>query len=243
MNLILDIGNTRTKAAIFNESGLLNIKVFSELMICDVELMLREAQHVNQCIISATGSIDENLKKYIQNTFPNLIELSGNTPLPYTNHYETKSTQGPDRIASVAGAQYRYPNTNILVIDAGTAITYDFIDADGNYLGGNISPGIEMRFKALHTFTQKLPLVNSDNNFSLLGKNTEQALINGVQNGIIFEIESYIKLLIKEYSNLRIIMTGGDAEFLSNKLKNTIFVDANLVLTGLNRILEYNAQK
>jgi type III pantothenate kinase len=243
MNLILDIGNTRTKVALYNCGEIETLKIFDNIMICDIEFMLRGSQNTNNCIVSVTGNFDEHLKKYLQNTFPNLIELNGFTPLPFINQYESKQTQGPDRIASVAGAYSIFPKCNILIIDAGTAITYDFIDSDGNYLGGNISPGIETRFKALNTFTKKLPLLNSDKNFSLIGKNTEQAIINGVQNGAIFEIDGYIDTLNNNYSNLRIIMTGGDAEFLSNKLKNTIFVDANLVLNGLNRILEYNVQK
>ena len=241
MNLIFDIGNTRVKAAVFDKNELLESKTIVDMQICDIEFIMRNFSLVKNCIVSSTGHLESNLAKYLQNTFPQLIELSGNTPLPFKNNYESKATQGPDRIAAIAGAQMQFPGLNVLVVDAGTAITFDFIDKYGNYNGGNISPGLEIRFKALHNFTDKLPLLQRTNEFELLGQNTAEAIISGVQNGIIFEIEQYIVTLKQQYSSLQTIITGGDADFLANKLKSTIFADSNLVLKGLNRILNYNA--
>jgi type III pantothenate kinase len=131
----------------------------------------------------------------------------------------------------------------VLVIDAGTAITYEMITAENEYLGGNISPGMETRFKALNQFTGKLPLVTPSDDFQLLGTNTESAIRAGVQLGLLFEVEQYITYFNNIYQNLEIIITGGNAKFFDKKLKNSIFVHFNLTLIGLNRILEYNVKK
>ena len=243
MNLILDIGNTRTKVAIFDNDKIVDIKIFEELLLCDIEFLLRNYADTNNCILSKTGKIDEILFQYLKNTFPNLIELQSSTNLPFINNYKSKETQGPDRIAAIAGATVIFPNENVLVIDAGTAIKFDFVDASAHYLGGNISPGIEMRFKALNTFTQKLPFLRKSEIEGLLGDNTETAIIYGVQNAVIFEIEGYISAIKKDFPNLKTIITGGDAEFLAGKIKSSTLVDLNLVLKGLNRILHYNTQQ
>ncbi len=241
MNIIFDIGNTRTKVAVFENGKIIENKIFTDIQICDVELVLRQHLSIKNCIISCTGKLENELFGFLQSNFNNLIQLSGESKLPFNNNYESKNTQGADRIAAVAGAQVIYPNSDVLIIDAGTALTFDFIDAEGNYKGGSISVGIQSRFKALHNFTSKLPLLSQSENFSLLANNTQQAIISGVQNGVIFEIDSYINQLKIYYPQLKTIITGGDADFLANKLKNIIFVDLNLVLKGLNRILEYNA--
>jgi len=140
----------------------------------------------------------------------------------------------------VVGAHNLFPDSNILVIDAGTAITYDLLTAEGTYLGGNISPGIEMRFKALNQFTGKLPKIEKADQNILFGKTTEQAIRAGVQNGVVYEIEGTINSFKDFYKNLKVIITGGDAEFFEKKLKNSFFVSPNLTNLGLNRILEYN---
>lgn len=241
MNLIIDIGNTRIKTAVFDSNVLIEYKAFDYLLVCDAEFILRNFSKIRHCIVCSTGKFDAELQEYLANTFPDLIYLTGNSKLPFTNHYKTKETQGPDRIAAIAGAQYLYPNSDILIIDAGTAITYDFIDKSGNYSGGNIAPGLQMRFKALHTFTEKLPLLELSAQDSILGNDTQSAIINGVQNGLIFEVEGYIEKLNVKFPELKVIITGGDAEFLANKIKYPIFADQHLVLKGLNRILQHNA--
>ncbi len=191
------------------------------------------------CSVRETG----NLAQMVREHFPSLIIFDENTPLPFENLYLTGSTLGKDRLAAVAGANNIYPDRNVLVIDAGTAITFDLIDEQNRYLGGNISPGLMMRFRALHEFTERLPLLKPTTGVPFLAKKTEDAIAAGVQNGIIFEIESYADRLSEQFSDLIVIFTGGDAKFFDKKLKSTIFADPDLILTGLNRILTYNVKK
>jgi type III pantothenate kinase len=176
------------------------------------------------------------LKRYLNQ----YIELDPYTPLPIKNSYRTPDSLGKDRLAAVIGGNSIFPGSNILIIDAGTAITYDFIKADGTYIGGNISPGLKMRFQALHQYTNQLPLLKREANFELLGRDTHEAIVSGVQNGIVFELNQYIAALSNQNQNLHIILTGGDSKFFDNKLKYPIFVEPNLVLLGLNKILKYN---
>ena len=169
--------------------------------------------------------------------------LDHQTPLPIRNRYLTKETLGYDRIAAAVEASARFPGQDILIIDAGTAITIDFVNSENEFLGGNISPGLLMRYRALHEFTGKLPLVEPADQDALLGDDTEGAIRAGVQNGIIFELDGYINEQKKRYPRLQILMTGGDAVFFDKNLKNYIFVDLNLNLFGLHRILEYNVER
>ena len=166
--------------------------------------------------------------------------MNENTSLPIKNLYKTPSTLGKDRIAVAVAANYLKPNTNVLVIDAGTTITYEFIDTKGQYLGGNISPGMKMRFNSLHTFTKKLPLIEHTENSDLLGNDTKSAISSGIINGIIFEMDGYINTLKEKYADIVIFLTGGDTFFFESTLKNRIFAHKNLLLIGLNRILNYN---
>lgn len=243
MNLIIDIGNTRIKVAIFDNNTIAELKIFDVLKLSDIEALLYKFPEIDKCIFSCVGEKEESLVGSLKNNVSAFIELTGNIPLPFNNKYESKATQGSDRIAAIAGAQVIFPDSNVLIIDAGTTITFDFIDASGTYKGGNISPGVDARFKSLHTFTKKLPLLSKKEIKNLWGINTNQAIESGVQNGIVFEIGGYIELLQKYYKNLKTIITGGDAEFLANKIKSIIFAESNLVLIGLNRILEYNVNQ
>ncbi len=243
MNLVIDIGNTRTKVAIFDKGKIVELKIFDDLNPGDIEALTQLYKEIENCILSSVGKTNESLTDYLQYILPVFIELTGDTPLPFINQYESKTTQGTDRIAAIAGAQIVFPASEVLVIDAGTMITFDFIDKSGIYKGGNISPGLDTRFKALNTFSENLPLLSRKDIKNFLGKNTNQAIESGVQNGIIYEIEGYITSMKKEYDNLKTILTGGDAEFFANKTKNSIFVEENLVLIGLNSILEYNVRK
>ena len=145
-----------------------------------------------------------------------------------------------DRIAGIVGAYSVFPGENVLVIDAGTAITYDLLNRKGDYLGGNISPGLNMRYKALHFYTGKLPLLQSAEDPPFIGEDTNSAIHAGVQNGLVMEMQAYINRLEEEYKNIKIILTGGDANFFDRKLKNPIFVFSNLLSIGLNFILNYN---
>jgi len=206
--------------------------------------MLKD-EHIqlNQAILSSVKPVDEELIQFLSKNLELFIELDQHTPLPIENLYETPETLGKDRIAAAVGANELFPGQNVLIIDAGTAITYDVVSEKNEFLGGNISPGLQMRFKALNQFTGKLPLINYSDEFQLIGRNTEEAIRAGVQNGILYEIERTIETFNRNYENLQIVMTGGDSIFFDKKLNYSIFVHFNLTLIGLNRILEHNAKK
>jgi len=242
MNLVIDIGNTRTKFSVFNRGEVLITVPVDELTQQHIEVLKKEYEELNNVIVSATKDYPEELKNALQQNFNRFLELDETTPLPVKNGYKTKETLGKDRIAAVVGAFDLYPETNVLVIDAGTAITYDIITEKHEYLGGNISPGIDMRFKALNEFTDKLPLVAQKEYNKLYGTSTENAIRAGVQNGVVFEVDRAIDTFKEFYNNLKVIITGGNAEFFEKKLKNSFFVHFNLIAMGLNRILEYNGE-
>ena len=241
MNLLIDSGNTLTKIAVFDNNKLINLSHFNLLEIKDIIKLKNKSPELDYCILSTVATIKKAVLKYLKNNFNIFINLNYKTKIPVANQYNTKTTLGSDRIALITGANNIYPDTNVLVIDVGSAITYDFINYKNQYLGGNISPGLSMRFKALNKFTKKLPLLSKDENYFLISDNTKDAIISGVQNGIIFEMQGYISKYKKQFKNIKIILSGGDASFFENKLKNTIFAEPNLIFYGLNRILEYNA--
>ena len=242
MNLVIDIGNTRTKFSVFNRCEVLITVPVEEFLPEHVEVLKNEHPTLEKVILSSVKEYSPELKNTLMDNFHTFIELDYNTPIPLENKYISKDTLGKDRIAAAVGAFDLYPDTNILIIDAGTAITYDIVNNQNQYLGGNISPGIKMRFKALHEFTGKLPLIKPKDYNRLYGQTTEEAILAGVQNGIAYEVEKTIEKFKEFYSNLKVIITGGDAEFFDKKLKNSFFVHFNLVALGLNRILEYNGE-
>ena len=242
MNLVIDIGNSRTKFSVFNRGEILITVPVEEFKPENINVLLNEYPELEKVILSSVKSYPELLKTALKNNFKKFIELNSKIPLPVQNLYHSKETLGNDRIAAIAGAYDLYPDSNTLVIDAGTAITYDFIDEKNQYLGGNISPGIRMRYKALNSFTNKLPLLEPSDFNKLYGRTTEEAIIAGVQNGVIFEVDKTIDFFKEFYSNLKVIITGGDAKFFDKKLKNSFFVHFNLVALGLNCILEYNGE-
>jgi type III pantothenate kinase len=239
MNLVIDIGNTRTKFSVMNRGEVLITVPVDELKPEHIVLLKQEYPDLQKAILCSVKEYPVALKTEL-GRFEKFIELDENTPLPVKNLYKTPGTLGKDRIAAAVGAFDLYPETNLLIIDAGTAITYDVVNANGEFLGGNISPGIEMRFQALHTFTGKLPLAKRQPFDRLFGTTTEEAIVAGVQNGVIFEVDRAIDTFKEFYKNLKVIITGGNAEFFERKLKNSFFVNFNLISLGLNRILEHN---
>ncbi len=236
MNLIIDIGNTKTKIALFLNNALVNSESVS---FGDVLNNLPQEDDPN-VIISSVKNLDSDFINSIKKKYKNVILLDNKTKIPLANKYSTPETLGFDRIAAAVGASYLKPNSNLLIIDAGTALTIDFVNDKNEYLGGNISPGIEMRFKALNKFTEKLPLIEKSTDLNLIGNSTETAIRNGVINGIIYEIEGTIKKFEEDFTKINTFLTGGDTFFFDKLFKNNIFADSNLVLIGLNRILEYN---
>ena len=242
MNLIIDIGNSRIKVSVFNRGDVIFTIPLEVISPENIQMLKNEHPSLNQAILSTVKDISPELENYLAANFDTFIELDAETPLPIENLYQTKDTLGKDRIAAVVGAFDLYPNTNVLVIDAGTAITFDIINEQGQYLGGNISPGLEMRFKALNKFTGRLPLVRKNDFDNLYGRTTEEAILAGVQHGIVFETDKAIETFKEFYNNLKVIITGGDAIFFDKKLKNSFFVHFNLTALGLNRILEHNGE-
>ena len=243
MNLTIDIGNTRSKIAVFKKNELIEIITEDELSESVLQNILLKYTEIRSAIISTVKNINPKIISFLKSKLDYFIELNEGTDIPIENLYKTKGTLGKDRLAAIIGANNIFPDTSVLVIDMGTAITFDFINNKNQYSGGTISPGLEMRFKALNQYTGKLPLLKKNEKFSIIANNTENAIISGVQNGIIFETEGYINELKDKYEDIKIILTGGDAIFFDKKLKNTIFVNLNLNFTGLNRILEYNIEK
>ncbi len=214
-----------------------------ELLPSHIEILLKEYPSIEKAIISSVKDYSPALKELLQKKLKKIIEMDEHTPLPIENCYKSKETLGKDRLAGVVGAFHLYPENNVLVIDAGTAITYDLVDENKQYLGGTISPGLEMRFKALNQFTGRLPLVERNENFNkLFGQTTGEAILGGVQNGLVFETDKVIDRFKEFYKNLYVIITGGNANFFDKKLKNSFFVHFNLIAIGLNRILEYNGE-
>jgi type III pantothenate kinase len=243
MNLLIDIGNTQVKLALVHSGEIQRLQTLDVLKAEPIYEILKTKPGIAKCIVVRSGAYPRGWQKELNSIFPGLIELEHSTPLPLKIIYDTKESLGMDRIASAIGAYHLFPGKNILVIDAGTAITVDFVSKEKKYLGGNIIPGMSMRFKALHEYTNRLPLVQPNDDFQLLGNSTETAIRAGVLNGIVFELEGYINALENKYPQLTVVMTGGDAEFFAKHLKSNIFVELNLIFAGLNRILEYNAHQ
>ncbi len=214
-----------------------------QLTVSHLQMLKDEHPQLTQAILSSVKPVDEELLQFLSGNFDLFIELDHLTELPIENLYETPETLGKDRLAAAVGANELFPDQNILVIDAGTAITYDLVSEKNQFVGGNISPGLQMRFKALNHFTGKLPLVSYSDEFQSIGKNTTDAIRAGVQNGILYEIAQTIDVFNENYQNLQIVMTGGDSIFFDKKLNYSIFVHFNITLIGLNRILEHNAKK
>ncbi|MEG1839162.1 MAG: type III pantothenate kinase [Bacteroidaceae bacterium] len=241
MNLIIDIGNTLAKIAVFD--GYILKEVFSSTnQSLDALSEVNAKYSLENGILSSVVTLSDKIKQQLEQLSFEIIYLNENTPIPINNLYQTPESLGNDRLAAVIGANERFPNKDILVIDAGTALTYDFIDARGNYHGGNIAPGMQMRFKSLNMFTNKLPLVKKEGVLLDIGKNTDTAIRAGVIKGIEFEIIGYISLLKKNYPELLVFLTGGDEFSFDTNLKSIIFAEKFLVLKGLNRILNYNGR-
>ena len=240
MNLVVDIGNSSTKVALF--SGKEKIKVIrsGNESYGDLKNNL-SAYKIEKAIISSVREIPEDIKDLISAGIPFVHIVSHQTKLPFKNLYETPESLGTDRIAAAAGAFSIFPAANMLVIDAGTAVTYEFLSANA-YKGGNISPGLSMRFEALHRFTGKLPLVTPSEKYSFPALNTTDAIAAGVITGMIYEINEYIRTFEKNHTDAMIIITGGDGEFFKDKLYKQLIYMPDLVMEGLNFILEYNAK-
>lgn len=243
INLVIDIGNTQSKVALFSENGLVGTKVFPGVLnVTSVKKFIANNK-IHAAIISSVTNHPSELNKWLKKRFV-LIELGGKTKLPIRNRYKTRDTLGKDRLANAAGANYLFPGENVLVIDAGTCIKYDFINAKAQYSGGAISPGIDMRFRALNEFTAHLPRLKKTKGTmpELIGSSTNNSIVSGVMNGLMAEVEGIIFRYKKKYKSLVCVITGGDNDIFVPLIskKNRIFAAPDLTLLGLNIILNYN---
>lgn len=238
MNLIIDIGNTRSKIAVFDNKTLVQKIITKNDIIYRTVKKFQKKYTLRNCIISSVSNYDTSTIKKL-NTFSKVIELDHQTRIPLLNKYKTPETLGVDRIALACAAVDQYPVQNVLIIDAGTCITFDYVNSKKEYLGGAISPGIGIRYKSLHKFTANLPLLEL-NKFKLIGSDTVSSIHAGVLNGILNEIDGVINQYITKFQTLTVVLTGGDINFLSKNLKSTIFANPNFLLEGLNSILIHN---
>ncbi len=241
MKLVLDFGNTLQKIAIFDGNQILEMHAFKKISIKKVQ-QITAKYAIQSAILSTVVDYPAAIKDFLQKNF-NFIEFTNTTPIPIINRYTTSESLGKDRLAAAIAGMHFFPGQNILVIIAGTCITYEFINNKGEYLGGAISPGISIRFKALHTFTGKLPLVVKKSAVSFIGQSTENSILSGVINGAFHEVKSITSKYIDDYKNIKIILSGGDMKYFDKILKNSIFAVSNIVLIGLNIILDFNAEK
>lgn len=244
MDLIVDIGNSFAKLAVFDsESRLLYREVLElEYLGQTLKSLSIDYPSISWAIVSSVGvAVHEHIET-LKASY-RVLELSNILPVPFINAYKTPETIGVDRIALVSGALKSFSDTPVLVVDAGTCVTYEFVDANQTYYGGAISPGLAMRYKAMHTFTENLPLLEASTDLKLTGATTLECMHSGASLGLVFEIEAYISQYRKRNPNLKVILTGGDAEFLRDYIKSDIFVNSNLLLEGLLHILNYNKEK
>ncbi len=238
MNLVVDSGNTRIKVGLFKDRKLILKESFLNLAELKSFILERSADHL---LVSSVNHDSAEILSW-SNSTGKKISLTSILPLPIRVAYQTPQTLGVDRLAAVCGAQDLFPDRNCLIIDTGTCINYELLDAQNVYHGGAISPGISMRFEAMHTFTAQLPLVSADENVGLIGNTTATCLQSGVMNGVLEEVRGIIKQYQVLYPELTVILCGGDYPFFENRLKPAIFVAPELVLIGLNRILRYHVE-
>ena len=241
MKLIIDIGNTVTKMVAFRGD-----EPVSELRAEGGELSGLDTfvaeHHFSNGILGTVRDLKPCEEEALAGLQIPILRFTPDTPVPITNRYRTPQTLGSDRLAAVIGASSLKPGKDLLIIDAGTCITYEVIDARGNYWGGNIAPGMQMRLKALHEFTARLPLVEAEGEVPGMGYDTETAIRSGVLRGMKYEIEGYIKSMRAKFPNLLVFLTGGNHISFDTNIRNIIFSDKYIVPRGLNKILDYNTE-
>lgn len=241
MNLVLDFGNTRIKCAVFEGASLVEKHVFTN----EEELLsnLSSFDSIKNCLVGSVTNEHVKTSELLMAKFNTLV-FKANTPTPLKNLYKSALTLGSDRIAASVGSWALYPNQNVLTIDAGTCIKYNFVNEKNEYIGGAISPGIPMRLKAMNHYTQALPLVDLDKNYDkLTGESTAESLLSGAVIAAACEADGMIDRYHTQYKNLQVLITGGDADYLCKQLKNRFFANQNILLQGLNTILNFNLEK
>ena len=242
MKLIIDIGNSTCKMVAFRGDEPVDVIRAENGELSGIEEFVVKHKFTRG-IVGSVRDLTASEEAALGNLKFPLLRFTPATPVPITNRYRTPETLGSDRLAAVIGASSLKPGKDLLIIDAGTCITYEVIDARGNYWGGNIAPGMQMRLRALHEFTARLPLVEPDGEVPGMGYDTETAIRSGVLRGMKYEIEGYIKSMRSKFPNLLVFLTGGDNINFDTNIKNIIFSDKYIVPRGLNKILDYNEDK
>jgi len=250
MNLIVDIGNTLVKLAVMERGECVAERRAERFLPGMLEELLAEYA-IEKAIVSSTRGDASQVAAMIRHRVPRTVVFGPQTPAPIRSDYLTPGTLGCDRLAAAVGATTLCPGRNVLIVDCGTAVTFDLVTADGVFRGGNISPGLRARFRALHDCTATLPLCGPEESGEdagedvgkLLGRTTREAIVRGVMNSLTYEIEGYATRMRAEIDDLEVIFTGGDAKYLAKRIKNTIFANRNPVFCGLDRILEFNASE
>jgi|LakMenEpi03Aug12_release.lakeMendotaPanAssembly.Ray.scaffolds.fasta_scaffold44511_4 type III pantothenate kinase len=237
-NLVIDAGNTRIKVAMFIGHELHSVMVFNPAMPEEFVAWCKSFAPQKILLSDVGGKAIEKIGAYLPSV--PFFQLSAQLNLPFENLYASKQTLGADRMALVAGGIHFFPGKELLIIDAGTCVTYDVLGSNQKYLGGNITPGLQMRLQAMHTFTGKLPLPDFERPTEVLGTNTQSCLLSGAYFGLVGEIEYFIAHYANQKPNLKVLLTGGDAQTLAKSLKSSIFVHEHLLLYGLNKILSIN---
>ena len=239
MNLVVDIGNNFFKLGIFENSNLIfSFSDKNDRIDIEIEKIIGKYSEITSALISNVSSI--NISDILNRFDINTYELDSTFIFPFKLNYKTPETLGNDRLALAAAATILFPNSNNLVIDAGTCITIDFIDNNNNFTGGSISPGVKMRYDSLNHYTANLPLLKNKNNFNFPGNSTNASIHAGIIGGVSNEIMGFINQINSRYDKVNVILTGGDAKILSKTLKITIFANQNFILEGLNYILNLN---
>ncbi|GLB48675.1 type III pantothenate kinase [Neptunitalea lumnitzerae] len=239
MNLIIDIGNTFSKVAVFQNDMIVSVVSVSFGELQKKILKIFETNSISRSIVSSVAEIPSDVLALLKSE-TGMVLMSNDLKMPFSNKYKTPETLGEDRLALIAGAVKSYPKKNVLVIDAGTCVTYDFVNSNAEYLGGAIAPGLQMRLNAMHELTKRLPKLEFSEIEFVTGASTKECMMSGAVNGLIYEINGFISDYYNNFKDLTVILTGGNALFLSKRLKNGIFANSNFLLEGLNFILEYN---
>ena len=212
--------------------------IYKQFSSAEVERLF-DLYDITDSIISSVVNIEAAIVNTLARRSQHFVLFDHNTPVPIVNKYDSPQTLGQDRLAAAVGAKSLCPNENLLIIDAGSAITYDFVSAEGEYIGGNIAPGLKMRFTVLQRMTKKLPLVEVDENelIPLFGKNTRDAIAAGVLRGVAYEVKGYIRTLKEKTPHFKAYLTGGNAPYILNNVRTELNYEKHLVLIGLNTIL------
>jgi type III pantothenate kinase len=242
MILTIDVGNTNVKVAVFKQFNIIDTFVFQKNNFQNnFQIIFKKHPNHNRAVLSSVSMLDEKDSEWLKNQIE-VVEITADFVFPFKNKYTTPNTLGIDRRVLASGAVLHYPNQNVLIIDAGTCVTYDFITNKNEYLGGAISPGLRLRYQALNDYTAKLPLLENNSPDNFIGNSTHESIHSGVINGLCFEIEGFISEFSVKKEQFTIILTGGDAIFLANRLKSTIFADENFLLKSLHQLYTYSLQ-